>query len=320
MTGTGWVTDTELGMVAHRLGQKIVEMYAKAEIGSVGGFGPNHDATLVESVILDAMDFATLDPQKIIDESERMRDVRSALGEDQQARADIDQAATSLATKWTGEAADRFHDQMKFIEFYLTDHAELAERAFLAMGMAFAVSVRVRQNFRELAEGAIVACDQEMAAQEVRTAEADTKRAGVLINGVLDLFSKSPATLIEGGVRTAANVATAELEINLKTSGAPQVVEAYTRGREALRADFEDALTQLGQWIDRESAALAKDEVLLLRPLPASYDPSSPDFRYDNFANWHRPVSAFGPTVERQRMDESAANPNSVVTRRLDPR
>ncbi|MGX7827661.1 hypothetical protein ACTG9Q_21495 [Actinokineospora sp. 24-640] len=311
------MTDTELGMVAHRLGQKIVEMYAKAEIGSVGGFGPNHDATLVESVLLDAMDFATLDPQKIIDESERMRGVRSALGEDQQARADIDQAATSLAVNWTGEAADRFHDQMKFIEYYLTDHAELAERAFLAMGMAFAVSVRVRQNFRELAEGAIVACDQEMAAQEVRTAEADIKRSATVINSVLEMFSNSPAELLKGGIQGLVNVTATELEIDLKTSGAVQVVEAYTRGRDMLRRDFEDAMLQIEQWLDRQMAAMGRESVALLRPLPASYSPSSPDFRYEQFASDYRPSEEFGSAVEKRRAAEREPDPKSIVTRRL---
>ena len=319
MSGTPWVTDAELGIVAHRLGEKIVEMYAKAGIGSVGGIGPNHDGTLIESVILDASDFASLDPRKIIDESERMRDVGRALAEMAQEKADLDQAATILATNWSGDAADRFHDQMKFIQYYLADHAAAVERPMIGLGMALAVTVQARRNYRALAEGMIVACEQEMAAQEQRTAEADTKRAATMINAVLGFFSAKPAELLTSGIEAAVNVTAAELEIDLKVSNAPEVVMAYTRGRDQLRADYDDALAQITQWSERECEALRRRAVPLFRPLPDSFRPSSPDFRYESFAGEHRSPAEFGPKVERNRDDDRAPDPDSTVSRRLVP-
>ncbi|MFC5290488.1 hypothetical protein ACFPM7_25835 [Actinokineospora guangxiensis] len=317
MTEVAWVTDSELGIAAHRLGEKIIEMYAKAEIGSVGGFGPNHDGTLIESVILDASDFTSLDPQKIIDESERMRSVVLALGGQGQAKADLDQAATILATRWSGEAAGRFHDQMKFIQYFLEDHARAAERPMVALGMALAVSVQARSNYLHLAEGTIVACDQEITAQVQRTAEADTKRTATLINSVLGLFSNQPGELVVNGIESVVSITAAEMEIDLKVSNAPEVVMAYTRGRDQLRADYDDALTQVTQWLDRESAGLSASEVTLFRPLPASYSPSSPDFRYEMFASGSRSVAEFGPVVERDGRDSGAPDPDSPVSRRL---
>ena len=315
-----WVSDNDLGLTAHRLGEKIVEMYLKAGLGPVGTFGPDYDGTFVESVILDAMDFATLDPQKIIDEADRMRSVWRALANDDQAEADVRQAATHLTTFWSGEAADRFHDQMTYIEKFLESHAEFVAKAVVALGMMFVVAVRARRNFLELAEGMIVACEQEMAAQADRDAEADLKRTATMVNSVLELFGGSPAEMVKGGVQATANVVAVELENDLKKSGAPQVVEAYTRVRADLRADFAEALAQIQDWIGREHASVVASRVSLLVPLPASYDPSSPDFRYEVFASGYRPAEQFGPRVERQRVDERAADPDSAVSRRLGAR
>jgi uncharacterized protein YukE len=317
VTGITWVADAELGILAQRLGEKIIEMYAKAEIGSVGGFGPNHDGTLVESVILDAADFASLDPQKIIDESERMRSVVLALGGQGQAKADLDQAATILATRWSGDAADRFHDQMKFIQYFLEDHARVAERPMVALGMALAVSMRVRANYQQLAEATIVACDQEIAAQAQRTAEADIKRTSTLITGVIGHFGNNPAELVKSGISGVTNVIATEMEIDLKVSGAPDVVMAYTAARDHMRADYDDALTQITQWLDRESEGLTASEVALFRPLPTSFSPTSPDFRYENFASGHHPVAEFAPVVEGPRAEALPADPTSDVSRRL---
>ncbi|UVS81918.1 hypothetical protein [Actinokineospora sp. UTMC 2448] len=320
MTAIAWETDTDLGLAAHRLGEKIMEMYDKAGIPTSTGFdfGPNSDSPFITSIIIDAQDFATLDPQKIIDESERLRAVWNALSGDDHAVADLEQAAANLAVHWHGEAADRFHDQMIFIREYLVDHARVTERAVLALGMMLAVAARVRRNFRLLADGVVVACEQEMAAQEVRTAEAATKRSATVINGVVDLFSTNPAELLKNGIKTVTNIAAAELEIDLKKTGAPEVVASYIRGRDALRVDFEDAMTQIEQWVDRETAALGEESVALLRPLPASYSPSSPDFRYELFASGYRPSEHFGPKVERQRTESQTPDPNSAVTRRLE--
>ncbi|MGW5052796.1 hypothetical protein [Actinokineospora sp. NPDC004072] len=307
------MSDTDLGLAALRLGEKIVEMYLAAGLGPVGTFGPDHDRTLVDSVVLDAADFAALDPQKIIDEADRMLAVWRSLAANDQADADLAQAATWLATNWTGEAADRFHDQMVFIEKFLVGHAAFVERALLALGMMLAVAVRARRNYLELAEGAVRACEQEMAAQEVRTAEADTKRVSTLVNGVIDLFGNNPAALAKSGIQTAVSVVAAELEINLKQSGAPQVVEGYLAGRQALREDFAEALGQIEGWVRREAGSMVETPVALLEPLPASYRPSSPDFRYEVFASGYRPVERFGPLVEQAQ----APNPHSVVSRRL---
>jgi hypothetical protein len=246
-----------------------------------------------------------------------MRGVALALSGQGQAKADLEQAATKLAVHWSGAAADRFHDQMKFIQYFLDDHARAAERPMIALGMALAVSVRARANYQQLAEATIVACDQEIAAQAQRTAEADIKRTSTLITAVIGMFSKDPSEVAKNGITAAVNLVASDMETDLKVSGAPDVVMAYTAARDQMRADYDDALAQIAQWLERESDGLAANAVPLFQPLPSSFSPTSPDFRYESFASGHRRVAEFAPLVERPRTEVPDADPTSEVSRRL---
>jgi hypothetical protein len=64
-----WKTDSELYEVADRLGRKIVDMYTTGGVWISAGINLN---AVLDSVRADAEIFLSLDPQRIVDEFQRM--------------------------------------------------------------------------------------------------------------------------------------------------------------------------------------------------------------------------------------------------------
>lgn len=330
-----WKSDSALGMIAFDLGRKVIEMYDSCGTpipttyvdprGPHRG-SPSHDAqqTFIEMFILDAEDFTSLDPQKIIDEYQRMRQAADATGTESGADQHLGTARTKLAAGWHGEAAVAFAEQLENIGKFMDQQQERLVYAMQAMGTAFGLAVQFRQSYFDLAETTIEACRAVMAKHpDAPTVTSTMIEIGseLVKLGVGAVGAKSPKELAKVGIEWFKEEfqGAVKEKVSIDSSDAARVLDGYVNARSRLRGSFEDGLGQLGMWLDRQRGSYFSLRVPILEPLPASCDVRGPDFSYGKFFNDGHDATAYAPKVEQERKKFAEENPrpDGPIHRRL---
>ncbi|MEV4318274.1 hypothetical protein [Actinocrispum sp. NPDC049592] len=314
-----WKTDAELYDVAQELGNKIADMYTDAGVWVSAGTNVN---AVVESVRLDAEDFMSLDPQKIIDEFERMQRAASQTGEDAVAKALLDEAGIRLQANWNGEAALAFGHQMSYIETFMQQQDNQIGFAAHCMGTLYALAVNARRSYHDIANATIAACEKEMKEQTDRENKALVSILGEVAKACIAGFTRfeSAGEVVKWGLDGFISAGSATYQAVMEGSEAKEVVQRYLQTRNNLRGSFEDGLNQLTKWITLQESELAKVRVPLLEPLPLCMDIKGADFSYDRFFSTERDPASFGPKVEQEReklKNEQIGRPAGLIGRRL---
>src|SRR6266540_3003136 len=160
MADVTWRTNEHMAQLAHELGTEITQMLDN-ETGGVpnypplvpgGAPSPNPQKMIVDSIVADAVDFMSLEPQKIADEYQRMQSAADATGENGEAKRNLKIALAQIAANWHGAAAVAFAGQMSNIEEFMDQQEMNLLVAAQAMGTAFGLAVRIRESYCNLAE------------------------------------------------------------------------------------------------------------------------------------------------------------------------
>lgn len=330
-----WKSDSALGVIAHSLGQKVVQMYHSNGIPIPRTYfdpqgptksspSPDAEATFRRSFVLDAEDFTSMDPQKIIDEYQRMQKAADATDSDNSdAVRGLRLAQSKIAANWHGAAADAFAGQMTAIEQFMEQQQERLAYAMQAMGTAFGLAVQFRQSYHELATSAVAACDAVIAE---RPAEPSVNSFMMALGrqmvgiGVGALGAKNPKDLLKVGIEKFKEAFDGAKERDsIEGNAAPEVLGSYLSARDRLRGELEAGLGHLRNWLDGQRSAYFSLNVPILEPLPAYTDIRSPDFSYGKFFNDGHDPNTYTPKVEQERKESAEANPSpeGPIHRRL---
>jgi uncharacterized protein YukE len=285
---------------------------------------PNAEATFVKSFILDAEDFASMDPQKIIDEYQRMQKAADATDSDSSdAVKGLRTAQARIAANWHGAAADAFAGQMTTIEQFMEQQQERLVYAMQAMGTAFGLTVQFRQSYHDLAVKTYNACEAVIANRPAEPSvnsfmmALGSKMVGI---GVSAVGAKNTKDLLKVGVEKFKEMFdSAREQASVDGGDAPAVLGSYVNLRDRLRGEFEAGLGQLRNWLDNQRSVYFSLNVPILEPLPVYADVHSPDFSYAKFFNDGHDPDTYTPRVEEQRKKFAEEHPraDSPIHRRL---
>jgi hypothetical protein len=318
MTMSDWLTDAQLYDTAERLGKKIVEMYTHA--GKFIGAGTVRDGVM-DGVRYDAEIFMSLDPQRIIDEFQRMQRAARDTGDNAEAAGHLRTAGSHLTANWHGGAADRFAQQMSYAETFMEQQQRELAFAAHSMGTAYSLAVHARRNYHNLAEATIAQCDNEIAAQTGRTTKAAVGMLGEIAKSCITGFSVAvkAGEVTVWALENFVSIAAKGGEIMLEGDECEKVTASYNRGQRQLTASFEDGLNEVRKWVDTQEGELAKDKIPLLEPLPLDTDVNGADFSYGKFFHEDRSRDTFSPRVEEQRKkpEQHQDRPVGLIGRRL---
>jgi hypothetical protein len=297
---TDWVSDGQLYDVADQLGKKIIEMYTHA--GEFISAGTNRNAILA-SVRVDADRFLSLDPQRIVDEYQRMLRAARDTGDNAEAASHLRVASGHLTANWHGDAAQRFAQQMSYAETFMEQQQRELSFAAHSMGTAYSLAVHARRNYLNLAEAAISQCEKEIADEDTRTAKAQVGMLGEIAKACITGFSaiaKSGEVTV-WALENFVSIAAKGREITLEGSNHNAVLNSYNNAVGDLTVSFEDGLNEIRKWLDTQESELAKDKIPLLEPLPVYTDVNGADFSYGKFFHEDRGRDVFTQSVEAQR-------------------
>ena len=324
-----WRTNEQLAQLAHRLGTAITTMLDHEGPG-VPDFPPltpggapsdNPQRTLVDSIVADAVDFMSLEPQKVADEYQRMQQAADDTGENGEAKGNLKIALTQIAANWHGDAAVAFARQVSNIEEFMNQQERNLLVAAQAMGTAFSLAVRIRESYCDLAETTIAACRNVIDEQN----QGESPKAGLamgleIVKSGVDLADLDSVKKFKGWAidKFFDALTDAVEEQPVDDSGAGQVVDSYLRSRDQLRRSYEAGLEQLRDWLNNQHWAYLRKPIPLLAPLPSCAHVESPDFSYEKFLNDHHSPGTYGSKVEQERKKLVEAQPPSgAIAERL---
>lgn len=323
-----WRTNEQLAQLARELGTEMTQMLDNAGVAVPdhaplvpgGAPSPNPQKMIVDSIVNDAVDFMSLEPQRIADEYQRMQRAAAATGENEEAKRNLKRALARLSANWHGPAAEAFAGQMSDIEEFMDQQEKNLLTAAQAMGTAFGLAVHMRESYCGLAENTIVACRNVLANQ------SQSPRAGLavgiqLVQAGIKLADVDTAKKLKDWVidRFFDALKGAVEEKTVDDSGAAAVVDSYARARDQLRRSFQDGLNQLRDWLNDQHWNYIRKPIPLLSPLPSCTDVDSPDFSYERFFSDHHDAGSYTPRVEQERthfLDEKY--PHGVIAERLE--
>ncbi|MFC0109215.1 hypothetical protein [Kibdelosporangium aridum] len=318
MTVAEWKTNDELYDIARLLGRKIIDMYTKADVWVPAGF---HVESIIGGLEADAEKYTTLEPQKIIDEFERIQKAARDTGENAVAKAVLTTAAAALS-QWHGDGAKAFIGQMSYIDTFTDQQNRQILFAAHCMGTAYSLAVHARRNYYELAEATIAACDKEMDNQTDRDNKATIGILSEIATACITGFAKpdKAATVVRWGLESFVAIGSKTAEVVIEGSEAPAVVASYNRARTGLENSFQDGLAELTKWIGLQEQDLAQVKNPIIEPLQPEIDVAGADFSYGKFFHTDRDPATFNGKVdqERKKLQEEQDRPAGLIGQRLD--
>jgi hypothetical protein len=279
---------------------------------------------LLQGLLGDADDVLSLDPQKIIDEFERMKKVGRAL--DKETSSDIVDAFRKIdysVQDWEGDGADAFRRQISMIQAFLGQQTGYLVKTVEALAILLAASVQARRDYVAVADATSAAVAKALEQHD----EADTKivisvSAGV-VSAVLGIATGGAWFTATAGVVIGAS--SAGLQLAVDGDKFAEVAAGYHSGKKQVLTTYQDIIRNaLGKVQDAERDLLGEKNELFA-PMPPSITVDSPSFRYEDFSSVDRSVAGFEPKVEQERrklVEQHAptgvAGPDTPIQRRLD--
>jgi uncharacterized protein YukE len=324
-----WRTNEQLAQLARELGTELTQIIDN-DTGAVpnypplvpgGAPSPNPQKMIVDSVINDAIDFTSLEPQKIADEYQRMQHAASDTGENYESQGSLKMALARLSVSWHGDAADAFARQMSNIEEFMEQQQRTLLTAAQGMGTAFGLAVHMRESYGNLAENTIAACRTVLTKQHRDKAPHAALALGVeIVKAGVKLADVDSAKKLKDWAidRFFDQLKAATEDKPIDDSGAAAVVDSYARARDQLKRSFADGLNQLRDWLNDQGWAYIRKPIPLLAPLPGCTDVRSPDFSYARFFSDHHDAGTYIPKVDQERKKYLEEHPPGLIAERLD--
>jgi len=317
-----WVTDDQLYDAADRCARKLIQMYHDW-IGDPSkhprGAG-NLPMTIIDSLRLDAEDFMFLDPQKLVEEYNRVLEVAKRIGTNTDLAQDIAETNAHLIN-WTGDAATQFKRRLGAIDEYCDLQQTNIALGLQGLLMAFQLAVHARADYLELAEATIAAAEHEIDEESKRDAVAVVSVAEAVVESTLTL---DPKKILTEGASLLVKVGATAIERQIEGNDADVVIDNYLRVRNEMTRRYEHSLGFAKRFLQDRLDGAVKDGQPFREPLPVYCDVTGPNFNYENFQSTRAgDAGPIAPTVEDERqkyLEEKKARreQGSEIDRRLN--
>ncbi|MEV5718510.1 hypothetical protein AB0L41_31880 [Amycolatopsis mediterranei] len=324
-----WKSDDEVRSAADRAARRLIDLFDDEQpdgkwLGSPEAYPAGGGAVLLQGLLGDADDVLSLDPQKIIDEFERMKKVGRAL--DKETSSDIVDAFRKIdysVQDWEGDGADAFRRQISMIQAFLGQQTGYLVKTVEALAILLAASVQARRDYVAVADATSAAVAKALEQHE----EADTKIvisvSASVVSAVLGIATGGAWFTATAGVVIGAS--SAGLQLAVDGDKFAEVAAGYHTGKNQVLTSYQDIIrTALGKVQDAERDLLGEKNELFA-PMPPSITVDSPSFRYEDFSSVDRSVAGFEPKVaqeHRKRVEQHAptgvAGPDTPIQKRLD--
>ncbi|WP_410597894.1 hypothetical protein [Amycolatopsis sp. lyj-23] len=324
-----WKTDDEVRSAADRAARRLIDLFDHEQpdgkwLGSPETYPGGGGAVLLRGLLDDADKVISLDPQKIIDEFERMKKVGRAL--DQETSADIIDAFRTIdysVQDWEGGGADAFRRQVSMIQAFLGQQAGYLVKTVESLAILLAASVQARRDYIAAADATSAAVAKALQ----QHADADTKIAisvgASVVSAVLGVATGGAWFTASAGVVIGAS--SAGLQLAVDGDKFADVASGYKAAKNQVLTTYQDIIaTALGKAQEAERDLLGEKNELFA-PMPPSINVTSPSFHYADFSSTDRPVAEFDSKVDqehRKLIDQhgpaSVTAPATPIQRRLD--
>ena len=262
----------------------------------------------------------SLDPKKISDEFDRLRQSAFQIGEDAEVNVKITEAYR-LLDGWEGTAANEFRDQLVRIrDFVKISQYQAVLSGLQQLGALFALAYHMRQNYYDLAVAIRSCANHEIDQEQTRD---DQLKLAIGKELVLAVMAMNPATAVEAGLTFLVEAAAAVGDQSIEGTGADAVIDAYRDRSIGLRETFESNLNQLSTRLHDEWANQVENDADLdvMEPMSPATDVGSPDFNYEAFSTEEYPPG--GPfanqvDVERKRYAQEEEEHDTEINKRLE--
>jgi hypothetical protein len=252
----------------------------------------------------------SLDPKKVSDEFDRLRQAAFKVGENPEPVVWVEDATHKL-DEWRGPAADAFRRHLDRIGAFVTGPQNQAIlNGLQALGGMFVLAYQMRQQYHDLARAVTSCANYEIGQQQTRE---DKVKLSIGKEMLLALMAMNPAGAVEAGPVFFVEAGAALEEQSIEGTGADAVIDQYHDKSVRLRQTFEEELNRLtaklrGDW---QTQVENEAKLVVMHPLPSYMNVDSPDFDYTKFwTEEYSPDGPFGKQVadqkERHAQEEDA--------------
>jgi hypothetical protein len=230
-------------------------------------------------------------------------------------------AARDGLRDWRGTAATEFREHLDLLEGFVKDNQYPAMLVGMqALGALFGLAYHMRQSYYDLAVVVRSCANHEIDQQQARE---DKLKLAIGKELVVSIMSMNPGTAVAGGLEFFVQAAGALGDYSIEGTGADMVIDSYRDRSIQLRETFESNLNQLTAKLRGDYANYVDNDgkLAVMKPLPASTDVSSPDFRYEAF--WTEEYPPNGPFAgqvgaERERYAQEEEERETEINKRLE--
>jgi hypothetical protein len=262
----------------------------------------------------DANQFLSLDPQKILDEWERMQQVANKVGVDVSEDVTIELNATAAhLSDWHGRAAEEFKARVSSFEaFSGLMHLTVLETV-KALAAMLRVAVQAREDFAALASATADTVTKAIEKADDKRTEFSLKVGNGVAKTILNMFT-DPKGWATAAAENAMDIAVEGTIYAMNGSDIGEIVDNYMRERDRLLRSYEVELDEVADIIGKAQGYFLGQNPKLFLPLPSYTRVESPDFRYENFMSKDMGTAVFGPKVDEERKNQAAdKQPNRVM-------
>ncbi|WP_410628039.1 hypothetical protein [Amycolatopsis sp. cmx-8-4] len=324
-----WKSDDDVRSAADRAARRLLDLFNDEQpdgkwLGSPEAYPSGGGAVLLRGLLDDADKVLSLDPQKIIDEFERMKKVGRAIDKD--TSSDIVDAFRKIdysVQDWEGGGADAFRQQISKIQAFLGQQASYLVTTVESLAVLLAAAVQARRDYVAVADATGAAVAKALK----QHSEADTKIAisvgASVVSAVLGIATGGAWFTATAGVVIGAS--SAGLQLAVDGDKFAEVASGYKTGKDQVLTSYQDIVQHaLGQVQGAERDLLGEKNELFA-PMAPTIVVNSPTFRYEDFSSTDRPAGGFGSKVDEehrklveQQSPTGVVGPGTPLQRRLD--
>lgn len=312
------ISDEELHGASFRLAHSMLTMLDRAGIGpDVIGLPDAMDVdALRRSFDVDAEMYMSMDPVKLTEEYDEIRDAAAMCGTLADPNGVVEAAKINLAANWAGEAAEKFFTQLHRVQERMETQLEYTLVAAEAVGMMYAVNVNFRTSCHDLMHRTADVCD--VVAEKLKPPPTNWAKIGIDIVGVIINVIKSPTDIANMAINQllgAAGKATEPTPVPGDEAG--PVVDGYVDARNRLFEAYESSMDRIHDWVRSRDKEYVGQDDMLPEPLPVYTDVDGQDFTYEKFFYEGHDPADYGAEVERERQ-RYVEEKHGLISQRLE--
>lgn len=314
-----WKSDDEIFAWGDTLGRKFAGLANKEGVG----YGSEVLSRMKTALHENARDFLGLDPQKILDEWDRMMKAAKEIGVDVSEVVTVELGATeNYLSGWHGEGADAFKRHVDRIRAFTGKQQLYMLETVRALAVLLKIAVQSREDFAALAQATADQVDKAFDDHDDAKTEFVLKVGNGIAKGVLDVIS-DPKKAMFAIAETVMDITVEGVTLALEGGKLGDIVTSYVGQRDRMLSGYEAELGQVATLISEAQRDYVDEKLDMFEPLPVALDVRSPDFRYTTFMSKDRDPGQFAPAVERERQRYVAeqqprlVSPDSPIQQRL---